>query len=188
MRLVTPPASAPVTLNQAKAWLKVEGIEEDALILGLIDTATAFLDGPKGRLRKALEPQTWELSLDAFPAGAIRLPLGPVTEVDAVRYRDRQGIERTLDPARYAVTLGSAEGQVSAIGGWPDADASRPGAITVLWQAGEGCPEPIRHAILMLVAYWHRNREAVTDVSNARTAAAVPFGVEAAIALHKVYS
>jgi uncharacterized phiE125 gp8 family phage protein len=69
--LVTPPVAAPVSLAEAKAHLRVDFDDEDALISGLIDAATQHLDGWSGVLGRALMPQTWEMSLDRFPAGAI---------------------------------------------------------------------------------------------------------------------
>lgn len=56
--LITPPAEA-VTLSDMKAHLRVDHDEDDVLISGLIDGATAHMDGWRGVLGRAIMPQTW---------------------------------------------------------------------------------------------------------------------------------
>jgi hypothetical protein len=61
LQLNTPPATEPVTLAQAKAWLKVETDDEDALIAALIPAARARAEWHTGR---AFVTQGWTLWLD----------------------------------------------------------------------------------------------------------------------------
>jgi uncharacterized phiE125 gp8 family phage protein len=66
--LTTPPALELVTLDEVKAHLRMEGIDDrDDTLQAHLDTAIAALDGYAGRLGRALAPQTWTLYLDAFP-------------------------------------------------------------------------------------------------------------------------
>ena len=81
LRLVTPPASPPVSLAEAKAFLRVDHDAEDDLIAGIIAAATNLLDGRTGILGRCLEAQTWELAIDRFPSAEVQLPLGPVVSV-----------------------------------------------------------------------------------------------------------
>lgn len=171
LRCVTPPASEVVTLQQAKAWLRVDGDEEDALISGLIAAAVAHLDGWSGVLGRALEEQTWERKLDGFPSGDLLLPLGPVVEVVSVAYVNGEGAAQVMPAESYTVELHSTCAWVRPVDGWPEGRS-----VAVTWVAGEGCPEPIRQAIRMLVAHWHRNREAVGPVGAAGVAE-IPMGV-----------
>ena len=62
--VVTPPAPI-VTLEEAKAHLRVDHADEDALITAVVATATAWLDGPDGWLGRALGEQMLEVD---FPA------------------------------------------------------------------------------------------------------------------------
>lgn len=57
--LVTPPAEALVTLDHARAHLRVDHHDEDGRIEDLIAAATAHLDGRRGVLGRAIMPQTW---------------------------------------------------------------------------------------------------------------------------------
>lgn len=154
LRCVTPPAAAPLTLTQAKAWCYVDGDQDDALIAHLIDSAVDQLDGRAGLLGRALEPQTWELVLDGFPAG-IGLPLGPVAEVVEIAYEDALGARQVVPEADWRLERGAVEACVAPVAAWP----SPAGKVTVTWIAGEGCPAGVLQVIRQTVKYWYDNRE-----------------------------
>jgi len=155
---ITPPAVRPLSLDEARDHLRVTQNAEDALISMLIETAEAWLDGWRGVLGLALEPQTWELSLDRFPAGAFCIPLGPVVSVTSVSYVDAEGAEQVLAPAEY-----EADGErVRPVGGWPSTGPTM-GAVKIRFVAGEGTPENIKHVVRLLIGHWYTNRESVGD-------------------------
>jgi uncharacterized phiE125 gp8 family phage protein len=169
LTLVTPPDGYPVTLDEVKDQLRIEHTDDDAKLMRLIARETEHLDGWWGLLNKALKPQTWELSLDAFPAGAIQIPLGPLIEVLSVMYDDADGNEQTLPPANYVVDTAVENGWVVPIAGedWP-ATLDRVNAVRVLYIAGwpdvpdnssgaesgamiSTVPDPIKGAIMLRV-------------------------------------
>lgn len=182
IRRVVAPAEPVVSLAEAKAHLRVEHADEDAYIHSLVQAATAHLDGWSGTLGRALVEQTWEVTLDAFPVGAIHLPLGDVIAVVSVKYDDTAGDEQTVSSTDYVLDNRSLDGWVVPVAAvsWPDTlDAVN--AVRVRYTAGYGAasavPAAIRHAILMLVAHWYANREAVT----AGGASALPMAVDALV-------
>lgn len=74
---IKPADVAVVTLQEAKDHLRVDSIDEDDYIQGLLDAAVAHLDGCDGVLGWDFAPQTWEVVFD----GPVEdLPLGPVIE------------------------------------------------------------------------------------------------------------
>lgn len=77
VELVEAYAGQVVSLEDAKAQCRVSHDDEDMLISGLIDAATAHLDGLNGTLGLALGPQTWRAVFDAGDDTSV-LPLGPV--------------------------------------------------------------------------------------------------------------
>lgn len=174
--LITPPAAAPVSLAEARQHLRVDHTDEDALIASLIEAAVGHFDGWSGILGRCLEPQTWELALDAFPAKEIRLPLGPIASVASVRLTDPSGAELTVSPLDYETDLRAVEGWIVPSAGWP-ATMDVVNAVRVRWVAGTGCPEPVRHAILLLIGHWYAHREAASAA-----ASELPLGVSALIA------
>lgn len=158
LTLVTPPASYPVTLLEAKAQVGVHASETayDDQINGYIAAATSLLDGPNGRLGKAIMPQTWDLSLDEF-SDAIEIPLGPVTAVGSVKYFDTEGDQQTLDAAYYTTDLSSNRQWVvlNTDYSWPDI-LDGVNAVTVRFTAGMSDNDlpAIKQAILGYVDHW----------------------------------
>ncbi len=176
LRLLEGPDGDVVSLAEAKAHLRVDGSDENALIEGLIAAATSHLDGAPGVLGRCLLEQRWAVSWDEFD-DVLNVPLAPVLSIDAVHYVDGDGVSRTLDDVAYSVLL--VGGARIHSDNWP-ATARRPGAVTVEFTAGYGdaadVPQPIKQAILLLVGHWYANREAV-NVGNMVTP--LPMAVEA---------
>jgi uncharacterized phiE125 gp8 family phage protein len=154
---ITAPVALPVSLDEAKAHLRVLDSSEDALIGALLSSAVSMLDGRDGALGRALEPQVWELSIDGFPE-VIVLPLGPVTAVASITYIDVAGAAVVLPGSQYQVDLTGVDGRIVASGGWPET-ADVPSAVKVRWSAGGSVPAAIRTAILLLVGHWYLERE-----------------------------
>lgn len=67
MRLIqtAPPAAEPVTLADAKSFLRVDLPDDDPLISSLIVAARRAVET---HLKQALVTQTWQLYLDSFPS------------------------------------------------------------------------------------------------------------------------
>lgn len=160
--LLAGPAEEPVTLADARAQLRLDGTEENALVTALIAAARAALEA---ETRRALMTQSWRLVLDAWPQGAVRLPLAPLQAVIAVAIAGADGTMSTLDPESYDVApAGDAPRLMPKAGAaWPQ-PALRLGGIAIDFTAGyagaEEVPPPLRQALLMLVAHWFEDREA----------------------------
>ena len=60
--LVTGPATEPLTLAEAKSWLRVDGTTEDGLIQSLITSARLAVEAATNRL---LIAQQWRWSFEA---------------------------------------------------------------------------------------------------------------------------
>lgn len=153
--IVTPPASKPVTLADAKEHLRVDHDDEDAVIAALLDTAVAHLDGWTGVLGRAIMPQTWRVSA---MAGEVVLPMPDVTAA-SVDYGDGPVVlDVTATAAGPCVTLAQA-GEVTFTCGLPPR----------LLPAAAG-------AVKMLLAHWYQTREAVSAPM-----AEVPLAVDALV-------
>jgi uncharacterized phiE125 gp8 family phage protein len=166
LRLITPPASLPVSLDEALAHLRVDHTDEDAKISALIQAATDHLDGWSGILGRALMTQTWELVLPGFPGAGIEIPLGPVQSVTSVTYVDPAGQAQVVSASDYYVSARSTGAVVAPLTPWPGA-LDRVDAVAVRFVAGFGnaasVPAPIKAAILLMVGDFYRNTEAQSD-------------------------
>lgn len=165
------PAVQPVTLAEAKAFVREDGTDQDTLIGMLITSAAAALDGADGELGRCLIAQSWRQELDRFPAGAgeIELRLPPTISVDAISYRDTAGAWQTFDGANWQATglgsLGFATVRPATGTTWP-ATSAEPGSVRVTFTAGFGdeatdVPADLRGLILARVATAFGVRESV---------------------------
>lgn len=175
LKLIIPPTDPVITTAEAKAFLNIiDMTEDDTLIDSLIAAATAHVDGKMGTLQRALNPQTWELSYDAFPCGAIEIPLPPLISVESVKYDDSAGDEQTIDAANYYVDTASELGWIVPVSTfqWPTA-LEAANSVRIRFVAGyeeesgaSGVPDPIKTAILIMVSDLYQNRESATSAQS----------------------
>ena len=160
--LTAGPAVEPVTLAEAKTHLRVDGTAEDTLVASLIITSRLHVEAAMGL---ALITQSWSWFFDAWPAGAaVKLPLRPVQSITAVRLYDENAVVTTLASDTYFLDGAGAPARLVRQGAlvWP-----KPGRIAngieIALTAGYGdaaadVPDPIRQAILLLIAHWYEHR------------------------------
>ena len=178
LTLITPPATEPLTLEDAKLHLREDGTAQDALITSLIKAAREHVEGFLGR---ALVTQTWDLTLDGFPSsGEVLIPRPPLVSVTSVKYLDAAGVQQTMTASDYVVDVAQQPGRVFLAYGanWPTIQ-TRQNAVVIRFVAGYGAaasvPESIKAAVKLLVGHWYENREAAIVGTSA---AAVPMAVE----------
>jgi len=165
LRPVTPPARDAVSLARVKEDLRVDSDEQDALIEGYLLAAIAEVDGPNGRLGRALIDQTWDLFLDAYPAkgAAIEIPLPPLIEVLGVWTRDENtGAETEVDASTYVVERFFEPARIRTN---PKGGSWASGGVRVRFRAGyldtswspppDAVPENVAAAILLRVRQLH---------------------------------
>lgn len=183
LRLASPPAEEPVSLDEAKLHLRIDHSEEDALIAGLIGAARRHIE--ETVLSRALITQTWELYLDRFPAKAIiKLPRPPLQSVESIKYTLEDGSEATFSASNYIVDNVSEPGRIvlKRDASWP-ADTLIPvNGVKVTFAAGYGddpadVPDPIKQAMLLLIGDLYENREESIVVQGLQVQR-LPFGVQ----------
>jgi uncharacterized phiE125 gp8 family phage protein len=144
------PAEGVISLPEARDHLRVSESTEDAVIQGMIDTATAYLDARDGILGEALVTQTWRLAMDL--PDEVELPLGPVQSIAAIQYFDAAGETQTYSSANYRLVGKKVELVDGAV--WPVV-ANRSEAFWIDFVAGYGTsgqvPATVRRTALMMV-------------------------------------
>lgn len=160
--LITPPATEPVTLTEAKAQARVEHTALDDLITIFIKSSREAAEHLTGR---AFITQTLDLKLDAFPVAEIELPKPKVISITSVSYIDTAEATQTVSSANYSLDSGNSPGWVLPAQdySWPStADVAN--AVTVRFTAGYGAagdvPSSIKQWMLMQIAAAVRNAEA----------------------------
>lgn len=146
----------PVTLQEAKDFMRLEGFVDDTestteeLSDFDFDDAliTSMIKGARKKLEKwlgvSLVFHTWKVLMDNY-AGDQELPYGPLTDFTSLT--DSNG-----------TTYGSS---VIVRRGFDFQHLEEPmeGKMVAIYEAGyEECPEEIKLAIMQCVAYWYENR------------------------------
>lgn len=177
LTLIAEPVGFPVTVDQCKEHLNIiNNDDDDGIIAIYLAAAVAYIDGKTGILGRALQEQTWEMTLDSFPCygQGIEIPLPPLLSVESVLYDDLEGTEQTIDPDNYVVDTASFPGRVQPAGTfmWPSS-ADNVNSVRIRFRAGyteesgsqSTVPASIKAAILIMVADLYENRESVSQQS-----------------------
>lgn len=188
LTLVVAPAVLPVSLNEAKAHLRIEDdqITDDALITGQIATAVEACERYTGR---ALISQTWTLHRDDWPTdwhsahgsdwtgireGAIselrsaarwlEIPRPPLQQVIHVKTYDEEDGAIVLAASDYFVDTATEPGRIVLRSGAAVPAITRAAnGLEIQFIAGYGddpqdVPEQLRLGILQLIAGLNENR------------------------------
>ena len=145
LTLVTGPAAEPVTVEEARAHLRVDSTDEDAWLNAAI---VAARQRAEAFLNRALVTQTWELWLDEWPGRVLELPLPPLVSVTHVKWYDRDGVEATVSSGDYVVDAVGTPGRVAlkSASAWPAGELREVNGVVVRFVAGYGASGRIGRA------------------------------------------
>lgn len=186
LEIIEAPTAAPISLGEVRDQLRIEHFDDDALLMRLINTAVAYTD-VNGVLGHAMLSQKWGEWFGPNPTQTVRLNLGPVIQVDAVKYYDEDGVLQTDTLSNYEITGTSFNTVVGPSEGfnWPTI-ADRSDAIRIEYTIGYGTsasdvPQTLRHAMMLLVGHWYDNREqsGMDELAN------IPYGFDELVAMHR---
>jgi uncharacterized phiE125 gp8 family phage protein len=184
--LLSAPAVEPVTLDEARAFLRVEHSADDEVIAALVAGARIHIEA---QTRRALITQSWRLVLDAWPAqGRIAVRPGPLQVLDAARVHAGEGGALDIDTQAFIPDL-AASALVFAPWVLPAPGRSHAGIeLDVVVGYGDGSidvPEPLRQAIRLLTAHWYENRGLL---ANGGAGALLPASTSTLIAPYRMMS
>lgn len=169
--LVTPPQTPPLTLEQAKAHLRIDHDDDDAAVANAIEGAVSLVDGYHGTLGRALITQTWAIDASWWPCHwgeysiGLRLMPGPVQSLEAVVTVDPNGVETDDDLGLYRFVAPSDTLSLRS-GATQPSLATRDYRRVVRFVTGYGdgpedIPGAIRSALLLMVGDLYEHRETV---------------------------
>jgi len=164
LRRLTPAAELPLalTLEEAKAHLRLDHEEDDAHLTGVLIPAVAqvwteYVKRPLMRADYLLLATGFRASL---PLGA-----GEVVAVEKVVYLDPAGAEVEVESSRYTVSLYDPTALSFTFPSELPRTSGRPEAVQVYFSAGAAdaaAVAPLRkQALLQLLAHFYENRQAV---------------------------
>jgi uncharacterized phiE125 gp8 family phage protein len=148
LTLVTAPAEEPVSLAEMKAWLRLDGADEDDVLAAVIATARAAVEARSGR---RLVAQGWRWALDRWPpAPVLQLPVSPVRAIDAVRVRDAAGAAVSLPASAWQLDAASDPARLALLAAVPAPGRPLAG-IEIDIAAGYGAPAAVPPALKLAV-------------------------------------
>lgn len=156
--IVVPPAELPVTLDELKAQTNIDSDISDALLMGYLRAAVGYVERVYDM---PLVTQTLDVDVVAFPAAGkpLNVRQWPLQSVTSIVYVDSAAAEAIWDAGAYRVIAG--QGLI-----WPAVGGSYPTALDTVVVRGvfgfggrNDVPPEIRHALMLIVADWSRDRE-----------------------------
>lgn len=184
--VITPPATALISIDEARRQVRFTTPDSDDYLKAVVEGVTDYLDGPSGRLGRAIGAQTIEESRSSFPGphmGALDYPglpiwchhahlfivqTPPILELTSISYLDEAGEEQELEVSDLQFDASSIE---PPAGGWPPTRRTLNG-VRVRYQAGyEAIPSAIKQAALLMVGTLFANREAAPETAFSGAAA-----------------
>jgi uncharacterized phiE125 gp8 family phage protein len=179
MKVITGPATEPVTLAEMRTQLGITDASDtasDPTITRRIIEARQWVEG---YIRRALITQTLEIRQDCFTE-CIKLPHPPVISITSVKYIDTDGVEQTLGSSNYVLDDYPLVPYIREAYGisWPST-RDEPNAVRVRYSAGYGSasdvPQLIREAIMLIVGHWMNFQP---QSENGLVLARVPYAVQ----------
>ena len=188
----------PVTLDEAKAHLRVFGDDQDTYIQSLIEAATEYCEGATGRAFRTSE--TIVQTYDGWPSCGIQFDRQPVLAISSLKYYDDDNVLQTVNSSNYRLMSSrnaAAVLEIDSAYSWPSY-YGRSDAIQLTYTAGysvltdtpadsDGDPPPVlgvpataKHAIKLIVGHWFNHSEAV-NIGNITSE--VPMAANALLAM-----
>ncbi|MEM7131175.1 MAG: head-tail connector protein [Chloroflexota bacterium] len=179
----TEPTEEPLTIEEAKLHLRVDGTDEDAHIMNLIIAAREYAEEVTWR---SFCTQIWRMYLDCWPRSFyVALPRAPLRSVTHLKYTDENGSETTLASSNYIVSgNGTQRGSIAFKSSFsvPSVTLQEIDAIEIEFVAGYGdpsdVPQRIKQALLLIIGHWYENREEVV-VTPGIVSSEVPMAAQA---------
>lgn len=147
LSVVSHPAYEPVSLAEAKEWLRLSSADtgHDGVIRLLIKAMREFAEN---RTHRAFVTRTLKITMEDWPRDAhgrlrFRLPFPPLQGVSSFQYRDTNGELQTLATDQYDVYTHCEPGLVVPAYNvtWPSI-RSQPDALRITFTAGYASGSP----------------------------------------------
>ncbi|MGE7777376.1 phage head-tail connector protein [Chitinophaga sp. NPDC101104] len=153
---LTSPSAEPVTLQEAKDFLRVSFDDDDAVITGMLTGARQLLEK---RLNIFLAVRPLKVTFSHDGCYPLQLPYGPIGEITESTFRYDWDDTVIITTSQYTV-IGDEFKQFKGAPGW----------WTLTYNAGyQVAPEALKQGILKQVAWMYENRGDTTKTGELNT-------------------
>lgn len=167
MQILTQTATAMsiITLDEAKAHLRVEHTDEDVLIATLCDTATQIIDGEGGLCGYCVASQNWlykshnQWTYDCFGNVIYKLPKTPVKALVSIKYYNASNALITENIADWSLISNGETAYIMPNDGLLRTEFKRVDSFQVEFTSGlVNIPAELKHAALLIISALYDNR------------------------------
>lgn len=187
LQLRAGPAQEPVSLEEAKTFMRLDGTQDDVLVSTLITAARIHIETTIG---KVLITENWSFFLDKWPKSkTIYFPLDPIQEIEEIRFHNSEDSYTVIDVEDYSIDLVSSNPRLLFNGAKPTAPSKKLNQLEIRFVAGYGdtpadVPSDLKQALLMLAAHWFEQRD---PIAFGGSFAEIPRTIEALLSNYKKY-
>ncbi len=168
--VITPPATEPLTLEEAKLYGRIDFDDTDYDVASIIRHAREYCEEYQ---RKKYITQTLEMVLDSFPSVDYVefTTCSPVQSITSVKYYGADGTEYTIDSNDYDVDTDSFVNKMYLKYGkrWPTITLQPYNGVRIRFVAGYGAasyvPESVKRA---MVAHMKLQYDDLSDADSRR--------------------
>ena len=161
-RLVTAPATEPLTYAEVKAYLRLNGDSEETFVTNLIVVARQYVES---QIWRPLISQVQSMNFDKseLTTQVYNINKAPVISINSVTYYDLNNALQTLNASDWESDIYSnpARFRIKTLPQIYD----RMNALQVNFTCGyanaASVPLPIKQAMLMLIGHYYENRQDV---------------------------
>lgn len=198
LRSIVEPQVEPITIEEARSQCQIDA-DITAHDTDLNRFIKAAREASEAYCKRSWVEQRWRLSASDFDRScsaeyAIELPMGPVIRINSITYLNNDGERTALEDADFILDESDEPAKLYPAYNtvWPYGRIQA-GSVAIEYTAGypsqgspagaDGVPELARQAMLMLVAHWFNNREAISAGSMAE----IPYAFERALDPLRIY-
>ncbi len=165
---VTAPAAEPVSISEAREYLRISHSDDDARLGDMIITARTLAEQ---WLKRSLVTQSWKLTFEDCISGTIRLPMGPVQSIYSVVGNSIENVATTIPATAYALSAAKDALVVDSI-----ITSYR---IDITYIAGYGAsgqiPKPIKIGMLQHIATMYDGEVSLAPIPDDVLSMYMPF-------------
>tara|TARA_B100002019_G_scaffold111531_1_gene95959 strand:- start:15877 stop:16494 length:618 start_codon:yes stop_codon:yes gene_type:complete len=161
-------SSEPISLAEAKSFLRVTHNNDDSFITSLITACRQSLEITTRRCLSA--SQSYEVSYCDFPTSYFKLilPNPPITTFSSLKYYNVDGVLTTVDSNSYIhENNGNGVSFLAMLDTYSKPTLHKPRIAPVVASYVSGytsstLPEPLKQAMLLLIAHYYDTREIIS--------------------------
>jgi uncharacterized phiE125 gp8 family phage protein len=186
-RIITAPASEPVTLAEAALHVRQDSTDDNADLTRCIEASRRSIEK---QYNLFIVTQTVEMLLPYFPAqDFMRITRSPIQSLTSLKYITSDDTEYTFASTEYDLNIERQRITLKYGKSWPSATLKPSDAVVVRMVMGYGTesqvPAHIKAALLLRIGHLYAHREEVTLGTVALESKALMVGVDHLMTLER---